>query len=231
MNLFPKVKLNPKLVRFAYRFIDVEASAETAPPDERIIEYSFVIGKLASIPVGQVLDVGCTARLNYLPAALASLGWDVWGIDRREFKFKHPNFHLVLEDVRKTSFPDNFFDAVYAISTLEHIGLSGRYGVTKEDTEGDAKTITEIARILRPGGILLCTVPYAREAKIIKSLQRIYDKLSLDRLFNNWTKNDEIWYYRGDDGYWIPLPGKDATKVANPDGESAVVLLELLPIK
>ena len=230
MKLFSKLKLTPKLIRLAYRFIDVEASAETAPPDERIIEYAFVIEKLASIPIGKVLDVGCTARLNYLPPALASLGWEVWGIDLREFKFKHPNFHLVLGDIRKTDFPDNYFDAVYAVSTIEHIGLSGRYGVTKEDPEGDTKTIKEIARILRPGGILLCTVPYGREARIIKSLQRIYDKPSLERLFYNWTKKDEVWYCREDDGCWTPLSDKDAVKVENPDGESALALLELLPI-
>ena len=37
MNLFPRLKLSPKLLRFAYRFIDVEAVAETTSPDERII--------------------------------------------------------------------------------------------------------------------------------------------------------------------------------------------------
>ncbi|GAI40803.1 unnamed protein product, partial [marine sediment metagenome] len=104
-----KFKLSPKLIRFAYRFFDVEASSEAAPPDERIIEYSFVIQKLDSLPRGKVLDVGCTARLNYLPAALASLSWEVWGIDLREFKFRHPNFHFVLGDIRNTNFPDNFF--------------------------------------------------------------------------------------------------------------------------
>lgn len=231
MNLSPKLKLSTRIIKLAYRFVDVEASSETAPPDERIIEYSFVIGKLASMPVGKILDVGCTARLNYLPAALASLGWKVWGIDLREFKFRHPNFHFVLGDIRNTNFPDNFFDAAYAVSTLEHIGLSGRYGVTEEDLEGDARAVKEIGRILRPSGILLCTVPYGREAKIIKPLQKIYDGLSLDTLFYSWIRKDEIWYCRGDDGYWNPLSNKEAVKIDNPDGESALALLELSPVK
>jgi SAM-dependent methyltransferase len=231
MNLFPKLKLGPKLTRFAYRIIDIEASAETAPPHERIIEYAFVIQKLHTIPVGKVLDVGCTARFNYLPVALTSLGWEVWGLDLREFKFKHPNFHLVLGDIRKTNFPDNFFDAVYAVSTLEHIGLSGRYGVTKNDPDGDTRALEEIARILRPGGMLLCTVPYAREARVLKSLQRIYDQPALARLFSNWTKKDQAWYCREDDGYWTPLSDKAAAKVENRDGESALTMLELLPVK
>jgi len=136
MISFPKLKVTPKLVRLAYHFFDVEASAETAVPDSRMIEYAFIIGKLSLLPKGKVLDVGCTARLNYLPVALASLGWEVWGIDLREFKFKHPNFHFVEGDIRKTGFPDNSFHAVYALSTLEYIGLSGRYGVNRLDPEG-----------------------------------------------------------------------------------------------
>jgi len=227
-----KLKLSPSLIKFAYRFFDVEASAETAVADGRMIEYAFVIEKLTQLPKGKVLDVGCTARLNYLPAALTSLGWEVWGIDLREFKFKHQNFHMALEDITGTSFPDNFFDAVYAVSTLEHIGLSGRYVVTKEDLEGDSNSVKEIARILRPSGILLCTVPFAGEARIIKPLQRVYDKLGLERLFANWTRKDEVYYAQEGGGYWVPLTDeKDVVKVQNPDGDSVVALLELSSVK
>jgi len=231
MKLFPRLKLSPRLIKFAYRFVDLESVSETASPDERIIEYSFIIEKLASTTKGKVLDVGCTARINCLPATLASLGWQVWGIDMREFKFNHTNFKFVFGDIRETDFPDNFFDAVYAVSTLEHIGLNGRYGVTNEDPKGDAKAATEIARILRPDGVLLCTLPYAREVKIIRRLQKIYDKSSLDRLFSNWTRRDERWYYQKDDSYWTLLSEEDALKVENPGGNSAVVLLELSHVK
>jgi len=230
MILLPKFKLTPMLVRLAYHFIDVEASADTALPDGRIIEYAFIIRKLHATPRGKVLDVGCTARFNCLPAALVSLGWDVWGIDTRDFKFKHPGFHFVLGDIRKTDLPDSFFDVVYAVSALEHIGLGGRYGVAKEDPQGDAKTVEEIARILRPGGILLCSVPFAREAKIIKPLARIYDRSSLHGLFHAWVVKEELWYHRVD-GYWTPLPEEEIVKMENPDGESALALMELSPVK
>ena len=229
MNIFPKLKLSPRVIKFAYRFFDVEASAETAPPDGRIIEYSFIIQKLAQAPRGKVLDVGCTARLNYLPAAFASLGWQVWGIDLRTFKFRHPNFHFVPGEIWNTDFPDNFFDAVYAVSTIEHLGLSGRYGITKEDAEGDVRAVREIARILRPGGVLLCTVPYGKEARVIKYLQRIYNKSSLERLFRNWTWKDEVYYCRDDDGYWVSMPEEDVIKVEDPTGNSTIALLDLSP--
>jgi predicted SAM-dependent methyltransferase len=126
----------------------------------------------------------------------------------------------VLEDIRNTSFADSLFDAVYAVSTLEHLGLSGRYGVTQEDLEGDVKALKEIGRILRPGGTLLCTVPFGREAKVIKPLQRVYDRLSLERLFRDWLKKDEVYYYQNSDGWWLPISRENVVLMGNPTGDS-----------
>jgi SAM-dependent methyltransferase len=221
-----KLKLSPALIKFAYKFFDVEASAETAVVDGRMLEYAYVIQKLISLPKGRVLDVGCTARMNYVPAVLTSLGWEVWGIDFREFKFKHPNFKLILEDIRHTSFSDNFFDAVYAVSTIEHIGLSGRYGLSKEDLDGDCQAIKEISRITRKDGVFLCTIPWGK-AKIIKPLQRVYDKNDLERLFECCQRIETVYYSQGTDGYWTMLPEESAIKIENADGNSSAALLDL----
>jgi len=45
----PKLKLPGGLIRLVYHLVDVEASGETASPDGRIIEYSFIIGKLGQL--------------------------------------------------------------------------------------------------------------------------------------------------------------------------------------
>lgn len=204
--------------------VDVEASEEASPPDGRMIEYSFVIGKLASPVKGRVLDVGCTARLNFLPATLASIGWEVYGIDMRQFKFKFPNFHFVLGDITKTDFPDNFFHAVYAVSALEHIGLSGRYGVSKGDPEGDAKAVREIRRILRRGGRFLVTLPYGKE-KRQTTLNRVYDEDSLEELFSDWEIKDMVFYSQDSEGFWIPVAEEKIQRMGK--DEEAIALLEL----
>jgi len=219
-----KLKLSPSWVRFAYRFVDIEASAETAPPDGRMIEYSFVIGKLASLTKGRLLDVGCVARLNPVPATLASIGWEVYGIDLRQFRFRFPNFHFVLGDITKTDFPDSFFDAVSAVSTLEHIGLRGRYGISKGDPEGDAQAVREIGRILRPGGRLLATLPYGKE-KRQTTLNQVYNHHSLEELFSNWEIKEKVFYSQDSDGFWIPV---DEEKVLGLEkNKEAIALLEL----
>lgn len=225
MRVFPKVKLPGRLIRFAYHFVDVEASGEAARPDGRIIEYSFIMGKLGHAKPARVLDVGCVARLNYLPASLASLGWEVWGIDQREWKFRFPNFHFAREDIRQTSFPDDFFDCVYAVSTLEHIGLSGRYGVTKDDPEGGLRTIKEIARILCRGGRLLVTMPYGKKYQVVKSQKRIYDKQSLEKLFSGWKIEDKILYAQDSDDFWTPVSEEQVQSMR--ENKEAIALLEL----
>ncbi len=230
MRIIPKLKLFPKLISFAYHFVDLEASGEKDRPVTRVIEYSFAIQKLGSAQGEKLLDIGCTSRWNILPATLVGLGWEVYGIDTRQLKFRHPNFHFVCEDIRHTSFPSNFFDSICAISTIEHIGLSGRFGVTKEDPKGDVKAIKEVERIIRPGGTFLVTVPYGQRA-IIRPLHKVYDKAWLRELFLDWRIKDEIYYICNEDGYWEAAPEKVAASVNNKTGEDAVALLELLPLK
>jgi len=73
-----------------------------------------------------------------LSIELACLGFKVYGLDVSNYKLTRPNFTFVKEDIRSTSFPNNFFDIVIAISTIEHIGL-GYYG-DKLDRHGDKKS-------------------------------------------------------------------------------------------
>jgi SAM-dependent methyltransferase len=57
-----------------------------------------------------------------------------------------------VEDGRHLTFGDNEFDAAYSVSVLEHI-----------PEDGDTRAIQELARVVRPGGRIVLTVPYARE--------------------------------------------------------------------
>jgi SAM-dependent methyltransferase len=236
MRLFPKLKLTPKIARMAYprlmslayRFVDLEA--ESSASDSRVIEYSFVISRLVEAPKGKVLDVGCTDSGNIIPLCLASLGWDVYGIDNREFRFEHPNFRFVREDIRSASFPDGFFDYILAVSTIEHIGLKGRYRVTEDDPEGDIRAVREIQRILSPRGTFLVTLPYGK-GQLVKPLQRVYDKSGLQRLFAHWRVKGKIYYILNSEGCYITASEEVAGQKDYLKGERALALLELAPVK
>lgn len=147
---------------------------------DRYIEYPFVLKNISGI---RVLDVGCAGSM--FPLLLQALDFDTYGIDIREYSL--PTFNFVQGDISKTNFKDYFFDTVVAVSTIEHIGLSGRYGI-KENVEADIKAVEEIYRILRPNGVFLMTVPFGEFYQIEKH-HRIYNIESLNDLLSKfqWT--------------------------------------------
>ena len=57
-----------------------------------------------------------------------------------------------LEDARALSQPAEFFDIVFSMSVIEHIEDDG--------APGDSLAIREMLRVLKPGGLLLVTVPF-----------------------------------------------------------------------
>ena len=69
--------------------------------------------------------------------------------------------------------------------TVEHIGL-GRYG-DPIDPDGDIKAITELKRVLAPGGSLLFVVPIGKQPKIMFNAHRIYTIEMIQKLFTDFT--------------------------------------------
>lgn len=185
-----------------------------AEVSERVIEYAFVVKHLKNLSGGKVLDVGCTNPGNCLSTILAAMGFDVYGIDLHEFKVRYSKLNFSIQDIRATSFPDQFFDRIIAVSTIEHIGLGGRYGITESDPEGDKKAIKEMLRILKPDGKLLVTVPYTNKFTVMASLARFYDRQRLrDYLFDNLLIEAEEYAVIDEKGYWATCTELRASEV------------------
>ncbi len=111
-------------------------------------------GALTSLvpPPARVLDLGCGA--GNLAADLAHRGYVVTGVDISEAMISearrtHEGQDLdwvVIQARKPLPFDCGSFDAVVASSVFEYL-------------DDVASTLGEVARILRPGGILLYTVP------------------------------------------------------------------------
>lgn len=123
----------------------------------------------------RVLDLGCGEGRHAI-AAQALQGADAVGVDlflkdlqtarerQTEFASAHPSqglFALVAGDAMRLPFPDHSFDAVICSEVLEHV----------PDWRG---AITEIARVLRPGGRLCVSVPRPWCERICWRLSRAY---------------------------------------------------------
>ena len=113
---------------------------------ERIVEYPLLFQHL-NPSSRRILDFGCVEDL--LPIHLASLDYHVTGIDFRQYPFTHKNFNFIQADILSWDPPEEEFDTVISISTIEHVGLSS-YG-DPVCPDGDRITIEKLWKSLRKG--------------------------------------------------------------------------------
>ena len=115
---------------------------------------------VVTFPEGaHVLEIGCAEADWLTPMKTARPDLHLTGLDWRG-QIDRPGADVLLQaDVLTYEFPVASFDAVVAISTIEHIGLSA-YGGDPRDPEGDTHTMERIARWLRPRGFVYLDVPY-----------------------------------------------------------------------
>jgi len=113
-----------------------------------------------------ILDVGCGADPTYA-REIAAMNKQVHGLDYT-FNFlrlaqpRSGNMRLAQADATQMPYRDSAFDAAICSETAEHV-------------PNDRGVIQEIARVLKPGGILLFTVPNLWNASRIVSMIKARD--------------------------------------------------------
>lgn len=122
------------------------------PPDyvnERSWEYSFTLRSLVEDRCKRILDVG--VGVNAFPSVLRHAGYDVTAIDLKGSywkRFLNTHIHVVTDDIRRPTISTGPYDAILAISTLEHI------------PEADS-AVDGMVSLLAPTGTLILTFPYS----------------------------------------------------------------------
>lgn len=191
--------------------------------NERIIEYPQIFQWLK--PSGVVLDVGCVS--SRLPIQLASLGFEVYGIDLGDYPCRHPKFHFYKVNLFEWT-PPRKFDIVIFLSTLEHLGL-GVYGEKKQaDENTDKKAIDRVYEWMPTGGQLLVSVPFGKLE--VTGKHRIYDSTRLRFVFpeNKFRWVEEKYFARMNEN-WLPSSAEALKNVASsflPTNGVAILNLE-----
>lgn len=148
--------------------------------NERIVEVPFILKNLPADTKAKALDVACCETI--FPIQLASLGYQVTGLDIRPYELKHPNFTFLQEDICQTSLSANSFDVITCVSAIEHFGLNTIYGKSNQGTS-DKNALESMFKLLKPGGKLLLTTPVAQQF-YQSEFMKVYTPTQISQLFN-----------------------------------------------
>jgi SAM-dependent methyltransferase len=167
---------------------------------DREIEWSFVISRLPNGP-GEVLDFG--ASFGNLSIAAAQRGFHVLALDLdpERFPWKHPSVEFLQADLLKVDLPAEHFDFILNCSSVEHVGLQGRYGVAADETDGDLEAMSRYRKLLKPNGRMLLTIPCGRDAAIAP-WHRVYGERRLPKLLHGFETVEEEYWAKKNDNRW-----------------------------
>ena len=121
----------------------------------RYLEFPETARELRASPGERVLDL---ASPKLVAVELAGRGVEVTSVDLHEGEIEtwrslardDPGVTFAVADGRSLPFPDAHFDRAYSISVLEHI-----------PEQGASEALRELERVVRPGGRVVVTLPYA----------------------------------------------------------------------
>lgn len=139
----------------------------------RYYEFSAVISKLTLNKKYNILDISSPKLVaDYLThfnrkISLYSIDYFKAEIDSwKKIIGKRKNLILEAQDARHLNYKSNFFDQVYSISVIEHLGN----GKDKSDLE----MLKEVYRVLKKGGKFYMTTIISNKKKIIYKKQKYY---------------------------------------------------------
>ncbi len=173
---------------------------------DRDLEYPWTLENI-NIKKGKLLDIGSTVGEMLYELLPKEIEVNTLNINPQP---ENKNIKQHNGDIRKTEFKDNTFNCITCVSTLEHIGVEGRYGV-QYDKEGDIKAMKEMLRILKPGGRLILTVPYG--AKDVLPINKLYNKKRTDELFKGYkVVKKEYMKFNSRFKLWFKVNEEEAAK-------------------
>lgn len=163
----------------------------------RCIEYPFAASHLGE--AHKVLDVGTSKSDSIWIEWLSELPVEVYATDYDPPAADMKSLHFLQSDVRNINLSDDSFDAVLAVSVIEHIGLEipqvNRPDLPSIDSDGDLAAVAELTRILKPGGKLIMTFPFGQEdCLILNNSARCYS-LEGVRRFERYLRPKQLDYY------------------------------------
>lgn len=167
---------------------------------DRDIEWSWVAAHIPS-GKGEALDFGNGG--SHLGLSAAHHGFNTTAIDLEavQWPYTHPNLRFVQGDILKLPLPKEYFDLIINCSTVEHVGLAGRYGETKQSRDGDLEAMGRLKELLKLRGMMLLTIPIGQDS-VFAPLHRVYGAERLPQLLEGFTVEEEQFWIKNGQNRW-----------------------------
>ena len=81
----------------------------------------------------------------------------------------------------------------------------GAYGEAPADDNADREILKRLRELMKPGGLLVLTVPFGRPTQ--NAFERTYDSAGLDALLKGWVVEERVVAHRSDDATWVVSDG------------------------
>lgn len=186
---------------------------------DRDIEWSWVASQLPQ-KTGEALDFG--SGRSFLGLMAANKGFNVTAVDLGavQWPYLHPQLRFVQGDILKLPLPMSHFDLVINCSTIEHVGLVGRYSVTDDRPDGDLEAMARLRELMKHGGVMLLTIPLGQDA-VFAPKCRVYGVQRLPRLLDGFSIEQESYWVKDDHNRWIQCDKQTALDFKASAGSSS----------
>ncbi len=143
-----------------------------------------------------------------------------------ELQFQFPPLRHHSADILDLPLAQEQFDQIINCSTVEHVGLSGRYDST-DHPDGDLRAMEILAGMLAPGGRMILTVPVGQDG-VFSPYHRVYGRDRLPALLRPFSAVEEQWWCKDMvRRAWVPTNRERALNEAGSESAYALGLFVL----
>jgi len=193
---------------------------------DRTVEWSFCMARLADGP-GSTLDFGAGSAPMSLCAA--QRGHEVVALDRLPLDrdYAHERIEFVQADILDRPLEGRRFDQIINCSSVEHVGLAGRYG-SSDSPDGDLEAMEILRSLLAPEGRMILTVPVGHDM-VCAPFHRIYGRTRLPRLLASYAKVEEQYWRKDARHGWVQTDPETALETQGSESFYSVGLFVAVP--
>lgn len=185
---------------------------------DRGIEY----GYLRQLPkgTGTAFEFGPAPATAYVSLFAVKQGYSVTAVGLEQIRKNHPKLKFIQGDLLTVKLTGKF-DWILNISTVEHCGLAGRYGVTVADADADLKAMHVLRTLMKPTSRMLMTIPVGLDT-VVGVWHRVYGAGRLPKLLKGYEiVHQAFWAKSGGVDVFEPV-SKSVALATKPIASEAV---------